>query len=140
MKKENTCVKSGPLRMHFQHSRAKIRVFVQSTDIIKFWFFYSVPVHEYSVQTGVIFKEKYVASSLQIAGKIHRPLALTENRWTYMLGTLNSHSKGSNSKCLDSRQAFLEHSFAVWKSSQPLLVSAENTIIFLKPLFGCCFM
>ena len=28
-------LKSGPLRMHFQHSRAKIRVFEQNTDIIK---------------------------------------------------------------------------------------------------------
>ena len=29
-------LKSGPLRMHFQHSGAKIRVFEQNTDIIKF--------------------------------------------------------------------------------------------------------
>ena len=28
-------LKSGHLRMHFQHSRAKIRVFEQNTDIIK---------------------------------------------------------------------------------------------------------
>ena len=35
-------LKSGPLRMHFQHSGAKIRVFEQNTDIIKFWFFHSV--------------------------------------------------------------------------------------------------
>ena len=33
-------LKSGPLRMHFQHSRAKIRVFEQNTDIIKFWLFF----------------------------------------------------------------------------------------------------
>ena len=35
-------LKSGPLRMHFQHSGAKIRVFEENTDIIKFWLFYSV--------------------------------------------------------------------------------------------------
>ena len=35
-------LKSGPLRMHFQHSGAKIRVFEQNTDIIKFWLFSSV--------------------------------------------------------------------------------------------------
>ena len=38
---------SGPLRMHFQHSGAKIRVFEQSIDIIKFWLFYPVTAHEY---------------------------------------------------------------------------------------------
>ena len=31
-------LKSGPLRMHFQRFAAKIRVFEQNTDIIKFWF------------------------------------------------------------------------------------------------------
>ena len=35
-------LKSGPLRKHFQHSGAKIRVFEENTDIIKFWLFYSV--------------------------------------------------------------------------------------------------
>ena len=50
-------LKSGPLRVHFQHSRAKIRVFEQNTDIIKFWLFYSVTAHEYSICTGVIAKE-----------------------------------------------------------------------------------
>ena len=30
-------LRSGPLRVHFQHSEAKIRVFDQNTDIIKFW-------------------------------------------------------------------------------------------------------
>ena len=30
-------LKSGPLIVHFQHSGAKIRVFEQKTDIIKFW-------------------------------------------------------------------------------------------------------
>ena len=35
-------LKSGPLRMHFQHSGAKIRVFEQNANIIKFWLFYSV--------------------------------------------------------------------------------------------------
>ena len=40
-------LKSGPLRMHFQHSKAKIGVFEQNTDIIKF--FYSVTAHEYSI-------------------------------------------------------------------------------------------
>ena len=29
-------LKSGPLRMHLQHSGVKIRVFEQNTDIIKF--------------------------------------------------------------------------------------------------------
>ena len=33
-------MKSMPLRIHFQHSGAKIRVFEQDTDIIKFWLFY----------------------------------------------------------------------------------------------------
>ena len=41
--------KFGPLRMLFQHSTAKIRVFEQNTDIIKFWLFYSVTAHEYSI-------------------------------------------------------------------------------------------
>ena len=31
-------LKSGPLRVHFQHSGAKIRVCEQKIDIIKFWF------------------------------------------------------------------------------------------------------
>ena len=31
-----------PLRVHFQHSGAKIRVFEQNTDIIKFWLFWGV--------------------------------------------------------------------------------------------------
>ena len=30
-------LKSGPLRVHFQHSGAKIRMFEQNTDIAKFW-------------------------------------------------------------------------------------------------------
>ena len=42
-------VKSGLLRMHFQHSRAKVRVFEQNTDIIKFWLFHAVIAHEYSI-------------------------------------------------------------------------------------------
>ena len=54
-----------------------------------------------------------MASSREIAGEIHQPLALIENPWTYMPGTLNSHSTGS--KFLDSLQAFLEHSFALMK-------------------------
>ena len=29
-------------RIHFQHSGAKIRVFEENTDIVKFWLFYSV--------------------------------------------------------------------------------------------------
>ena len=33
-------LKSGPLRLHFQHSGAKIRVFEQSTGIFKFWPFW----------------------------------------------------------------------------------------------------
>ena len=32
----------GPHGMHFQHSGAKIKVFEQSIDMIKFWLFYSV--------------------------------------------------------------------------------------------------
>ena len=40
-------LKSASLRMHFQHSGAKIRVFEQNTYIIKFWFFHSVTAHEY---------------------------------------------------------------------------------------------
>ena len=51
-------LKPGPLRVHFQHSVAKIRVFEQNRDIIKFWLFYSVTAHEYSIQTGVISREK----------------------------------------------------------------------------------
>ena len=39
-------LKSGSLRIHFQHSGAKIRVFEQNTDIIKFWLFYSATTHE----------------------------------------------------------------------------------------------
>ena len=35
-------MKSMPLRIHFQHSGAKIRVFEQDTDIIRFCFFYWV--------------------------------------------------------------------------------------------------
>ena len=42
-------LKSGPPRMHFQHSGARIRVFEQNTDIIKFWLFYSVTAHEYFI-------------------------------------------------------------------------------------------
>ena len=42
-------LKSGPLRIHFQHFGAKIRVFEQNTDIIKFWLFYSVTAHEHSI-------------------------------------------------------------------------------------------
>ena len=61
-------LKSGPLRMHFQHSGAKIRVLEQDRDIIKFWLFYSVTAHEYSILTGVISKEKSAASSREIAG------------------------------------------------------------------------
>ena len=37
---EGIILKSGPLRMRFQHSVA---------DIIKFWLFYSVTAHEYSI-------------------------------------------------------------------------------------------
>ena len=35
-------MKSMPLRIHLQHSGAKIRVFEQDTDIIRFCFFYWV--------------------------------------------------------------------------------------------------
>ena len=39
--------KSGPLRMHFQHSRATVRVFEQNTDIIKFKLFHSETAHKF---------------------------------------------------------------------------------------------
>ena len=42
-------LKSGPLRMHFQHSGAKIGVFEQNTNITKFWLFHSARAHEYSI-------------------------------------------------------------------------------------------
>ena len=35
-------LKSGHLRVHFQHSGAKIRVFEQNTDSIKFWLFWEL--------------------------------------------------------------------------------------------------
>ena len=35
-------LKSGYLRVHFQHSGAKIRVFEQNTDSIKFWLFWEI--------------------------------------------------------------------------------------------------
>ena len=35
-------LKSGPFRIHFQHSGAKLRGFEQNTDIIKFWLSYSM--------------------------------------------------------------------------------------------------
>ena len=35
-------LKSGPLRIHFQHSAVKLRGFEQNTDIIKFWLSYSM--------------------------------------------------------------------------------------------------
>ena len=44
--------------MHFQHSGAEIRLFEQNTAIIKFRLLYSVTEHEYSIETGVISKEK----------------------------------------------------------------------------------
>ena len=72
-------LKPGPLRVHFQHSVAKIRVSEQNRDIIKFWLFYSVTAHEYSIQTGVISREKQAVSSPEIAGEFHWPLALIEN-------------------------------------------------------------
>ena len=49
-------LKSGPLRMHFQHSGAKIRVFEENTGIIKFWLFYSAAGHEYSVVFTRLFE------------------------------------------------------------------------------------
>ena len=89
MEKEKTCgnkvqvsgkfLKPGPLRVHFQHFVAKIRVFEQNTDIIKFWLFYSVTAHEYSIKTGVISKEKYAVSSCELAGEFRWPLVLIEN-------------------------------------------------------------
>ena len=50
---------SGPLRMHYPHSGAKIRVFEQNTDIIKFWLFYSLTAHEYSTVKLKISPSKY---------------------------------------------------------------------------------
>ena len=35
-------LKSGPCRIHFQYSGAKLRGFEQNTDIIKFWLSYSM--------------------------------------------------------------------------------------------------
>ena len=35
-------LKSGPFRIHFQHSGAKLRGFEQNTDIIKLWLSYSM--------------------------------------------------------------------------------------------------
>ena len=40
-------LKSVPLRMHFKHSIAKVRVFEQNTDIIKLTLFHSETAHEY---------------------------------------------------------------------------------------------
>ena len=40
-------LKSVPLRMHFKHSEAKVRVFEQNTDIMKFKLFHSGTAHEY---------------------------------------------------------------------------------------------
>lgn len=42
-------LKTGPLRMYFQHSGAKIRVFDQNTDIIEFF----LTAREYFIQTWV---------------------------------------------------------------------------------------
>ena len=42
-------MKSMPLRIHFQHSGAKIRVFEQDTDIIRFWFFYWVTARRWII-------------------------------------------------------------------------------------------
>ena len=44
------------VRMYFQHSGAKIRVFEENTDIIKFWLFYSAAGHEYSVVFTRLFE------------------------------------------------------------------------------------
>lgn len=62
--------KSGPLRVYFQLSEAKIRVFEQNTEIIKFWFWGG---------EGVTTKEKYAASSREIAGKFRWLPGLIEN-------------------------------------------------------------
>jgi len=61
-------LKSGPLRVHFQHSGTKIRVFEQNTDIIKFWLFFRL-----------ISKEKWGASSHELSSKFHGLLAPIEN-------------------------------------------------------------
>ena len=44
------------VRIHFQHSGAKIRVFEENTGIIKFWLFYSAAGHEYSVVFTRLFE------------------------------------------------------------------------------------
>ena len=62
--------KSGPLRVYFQLSEAKIRVFEQNTEISKFWFWGG---------EGVTSKEKYAVSSREIAGKFHWLPGLIEN-------------------------------------------------------------
>ena len=46
-------LKSGPLRVHFQHSGAKIRMSEQNKDIAKFW-----PLKRGGGGGGVISKEK----------------------------------------------------------------------------------
>ena len=45
----------GPHGMHFQHSGAKIKVFEQSIDMIKFWLFYSVIAQKCSIFLCVHF-------------------------------------------------------------------------------------
>ena len=42
-------MKSMPLRIHFQHSGAKIRVFEQDTDIIRFCLFYWVTARRWII-------------------------------------------------------------------------------------------
>ena len=58
-------LKSGYLRVHFQHSGAKIRVFEQNTDSISNFGFF-----------GSYSKEKKAASSCEVAGKFRRPPVL----------------------------------------------------------------
>ena len=57
-------LKSGPLKVHFQHYGEKIKVFEQNTDIINFGFFFFG-----GGGGGVISKEKYAANSHEIASE-----------------------------------------------------------------------
>ena len=58
-------LKSGPLRVHFQHSGAKIRVCEQKIDIIKFWFL-GVPLRGTKISMhGVLQKHEFIAWGTQ---------------------------------------------------------------------------
>ena len=78
-------LKSGHLRMHFQHPGAKIRVFEQNTDIIKFWLFYSVTLLNWvNLQREV--GGKFMWNSWQFS----LPPAFIENPASHMPFTFNT--------------------------------------------------